>query len=91
LRGSFFSDTPPCTFVERAADAKLDIDKVLMAIEELRRWQRRALEMSRASGGGGPEEAARVKQQIAYYEGLLQDMKRRANPDSAPRVMRRFG
>ena len=72
-------------------EASLDVDKVLMAIEELRRWEQRAAEMSRASSPASPEETLRVRQQIAYYSGLLQDMKRRANPDSAPRLMRRFG
>lgn len=72
-------------------EAGLDVEKVLLAIEELRRWEQRAKEFKvpgavRAS----PEEVARVRQQISYYSGLLQDMKRRANPDSAPRVMGRL-
>lgn len=74
------------------AENTLDVDKVLLAIDELRRWQRRAKEISETGGARAfPEEAARVRQQISYYSGLLQDMKRRANPDSAPRVMARFG
>lgn len=72
------------------ADAALDVDKVLLAIEELRRWEQRAQEMSRASSRPSPQEAQRVRQQIAYYSGLLQDMKRRANPDSTSRLMGRL-
>lgn len=72
------------------ADPVLDVDKVLLAIEELRRWEKRAAEMSKASARTNLEETVRVRQQIAYYSGLLQDMKRRANPDSASRLLRRF-
>ena len=72
------------------ADPVLDVDKVLLAIEELRRWEQRAAEMSKASARASLEETVRVRQQIAYYNGLLQDMKRRANPDSASRLLRRF-
>lgn len=68
----------------------LDVDKVLMAIEELRRWEARALAMSRAAALQNPEESVRVRQQIAYYSGLLQDMKRRANPDKASKLMARL-
>ncbi len=72
-------------------EAALDVDKVLLAIDELRRWERRAKELGETGGARAfPEETARVRQQISYYSGLLQDMKRRANPDSAPRVMARF-
>lgn len=73
------------------AEKSLDVDKVLLAIDELRRWERRAKELGDTGGArASPEEAARVRQQIAYYSGLLQDMKKRANPDSAPRLMGRF-
>lgn len=72
----------------RVAEVGLDVDKVLLAIEELRRWEKRAREVKR--GREGAEESARVREQIAYYSGLLQDMKRRANPDSASRIMGRL-
>lgn len=73
------------------ADASLDVEKVLLAIEELRRWEHRAKELKvPGAARANPEEVARVRQQISYYSGLLQDMKRRANPDSAPRVMGRL-
>ena len=81
----------PCEHGAGVAEPVLDVDKVLLAIEELRRWEQRALEMSKGGARVTPEETARVRQQIAYYSGLLQDMKRRANPDSAPRLMRRIG
>jgi hypothetical protein len=69
----------------------LDVEKVLLAIEELRRWQKRAEELrGPAAARAAPEEVARVRQQVSYYSGLLQDMKRRANPDSAPRIIARF-
>ncbi len=73
------------------AEPGLDVDKVLMAIEELRRWELRAQELSRGHASENTDETLRVRQQIAYYSGLLQDMKRRANPDSAARLMGRFG
>ena len=73
------------------AEPGLDVEKVLMAIEELRRWELRAQELSRGPASGNGAETLRVRQQIAYYSGLLQDMKRRANPDSAARLMGRFG
>ena len=73
------------------AELGLDVDKVLMAIEELRRWELRAQEIARGGPSSNADEALRIRQQIAYYSGLLQDMKRRANPDSAARLMGRLG
>lgn len=72
--------------------AGFDVTKVLLAIEELRRWEQRQKEIVVALGAGAaaaPEEAARVRQQITYYDGLLHDMKRRAHPDSMSRFMSR--
>ncbi len=72
-------------------EPKFDVEKVLLAIEELRRWERRAQELSLSGGARtSPDEVARVRQQVAYYSGLLQDMKRRGNPDNASRTLRRF-
>jgi len=71
----------------------LEVEKVLLAIEELRRWEARRAELNLARRSGAPpsaEEMTRVHQQIAYYDGLLQDMKRRAHPDSVPRFMGRW-
>jgi hypothetical protein len=86
-----FLHAPALQIGAPVSEPVLDVDKVLLAIEELRRWEQRALEMSKSAARPSPEESARVRQQIAYYSGLLHDMKRRANPDSAPRLMRRFG
>ncbi|HEX9708742.1 MAG TPA: hypothetical protein VGB42_02025 [Candidatus Thermoplasmatota archaeon] len=76
----------------RAAQSPLDVEKVLLAIDELRRWEERRAELSRGTGGPEPSPAewARVRQQILYYGGLLQDMKRRAHPDSVPRFIGRL-
>jgi hypothetical protein len=74
------------------AQEGFDAAKVLLAIEELRRWEQRQREISGAYGSGvgaSPQEVARVRQQITYYDGLLQDMKRRAHPDSMSRFMSR--
>ncbi len=69
----------------------LEVDKVLMAIEELRRWERRAVELAHSGGKQrNPTEYARVRQQITYYSGLLQDMKKRSNPESSTRLIRRL-
>ena len=66
----------------------LEVDKVLLAIEELRRWEKRREELARNEAGKvTTEELARVRQQITYYDGLLQDMKRRAHPASMPRFI----
>ena len=73
------------------AEPGLDVDKVLLAIEELRRWELRAQDIARGGPAVSADEALRIRQQIAYYSGLLHDMKRRANPDSAARLMGRFG
>jgi hypothetical protein len=65
---------------------------VLLAIEELRRWEQRQNELVASLGAGAaaaPEEVARVRQQITYYDGLLHDMKRRAHPDTMSRFMSR--
>jgi hypothetical protein len=73
------------------AEAVLEVDKVLMAIEELRRWEHRALELARfGRKQRNPVEYARARQQVTYYSGLLQDMKRRSNPDSPSRLIRRL-
>ena len=73
--------------------AGLDVTKVLLAIEELRRWEQRQQELVASMGGGAaasPEEVTRVRQQITYYDGLLHDMKRRAHPDTMSRFMSRI-
>lgn len=74
------------------AETSLDVEKILLAIEELRRWEERARSLE-ASQDIRPsaEETARVRQQISYYSGLLQDMKRRAHPDNVPRFMSQVG
>ena len=70
----------------------LEVEKVLLAIEELRRWEKRREELARSlPGEANPEEVARVRQQITYYDGLLQDMKRRAHPDTMPRFISQVG
>ena len=70
----------------------LEVDKVLLAIEELRRWEKRRDELTRSGPGkASAEEIARVRQQITYYDGLLQDMKRRAHPDNMPRFISQVG
>ena len=72
-------------------EVALDVDKVLLAIEELRRWEKRASDLSQAGAReNNPEEYARARQQITYYSGLLQDMKKRSNPESATRLIARL-
>jgi hypothetical protein len=73
--------------------APLEVEKVLLAIDELRRWEARQAELAAGPRGTGasPGEIARVRQQILYYGGLLHDMKRRAHPDSVPRFIGRIG
>lgn len=76
----------------RPVQSPLDVEKVLLAIDELRRWEARRAELSRGAAGpeASPAELSRVRQQIVYYGGLLQDMKRRAHPDSVPRFIGRL-
>jgi hypothetical protein len=71
----------------------LEVDKVLLAIDEMRRWEERQAELSAGPRGSraAPAELARVRQQIVYYGGLLKDMKTRAHPDSVPRFIGRIG
>ncbi len=76
-----------------AAESPLEVEKVLLAIDELRRWEARQAELAAGPRGtaASPAELARVRQQILYYGGLLRDMKTRAHPDSVPRFMGRLG
>lgn len=69
------------------------MDKVLLAIDELRRWEARREELAADPRGAAATaaEVARARKQVAYYGGLLQDMKRRAHPDSVPRFIGRVG
>lgn len=71
----------------------LDVEKVILAIDELRRWEARRAELAADPRGGAANaaEVARARKQVAYYGGLLQDMKRHAHPDSVPRFIGRMG
>ena len=84
----------PCPVVAlgvSVVEVALDVDKVLLAIEELRRWEKRANDLSQSGARqNNPAEYARARQQITYYSGLLQDMKKRSNPESATRLIARL-
>lgn len=65
----------------------MNIQNILLAMEELERWQKRKITLERELPGleaevrrGVLNELKKVNTQIAYYQDLIHDMKMKISP-----------
>jgi hypothetical protein len=68
-------------------------DKILVALEELERWQNRKIKVKERLERGDADisELDRIDEQITHYEGLLQDMKKKMSSTDVSRTIFRSG
>jgi len=68
-------------------------DKILVALQELERWQNRKIKVKERLERDDADisELDRIDEQIAHYEGLLQDMKKKMSSTDVSRTIFRSG
>ena len=68
-------------------------DKILVAIQELERWQNRKIKVKERLERDDADisELDRIDEQIAHYEVLLQDMKKKMSSTDVSRTIFRSG
>ena len=68
-------------------------DKILVALQELERWQNRKIKVNERLERDDADisELDRIDEQIAHYEGLLQDMKKKMSSTDVSRTIFRSG
>ena len=64
-------------------------DKILEALKELERWESRKLKVKKRleKDEADISELERINEQIAHYEGLLQDMKKKISSTDVSRTL----
>ena len=64
-------------------------EKILEALKELERWQNRKIKVKErlANDDADESEIERINEQIAHYEGLLQDMKKKISSTDVSRTL----
>ena len=64
-------------------------DKILVALQELERWQNRKIKVKERLERDDADisELDRIDEQIAHYEGLLQDMKKKMSSTDVSRTI----
>ena len=68
-------------------------DKILEAVKELERWQKRKVKVEERLGRDDADisELERIDEQISHYEGLLHDMKKKMSSTDVSRTLLRSG
>ena len=68
-------------------------DKILVALQELERWQNRKIKVKERLERDDADisELERINEQITHYEGLLQDMKKKISSTDVSRTIFRSG
>ena len=68
-------------------------DKILVALQELERWQNRKIKVKERLERDDADisELDRINEQITHYEGLLQDMKKKMSSTDVSRTIFRSG
>jgi hypothetical protein len=68
-------------------------DKILEALKELERWQNRKIKVKERLERNDADisELEQINEQITYYEGLLQDMKKKMSSTDVSRTIIRSG
>ena len=68
-------------------------DKILVALQELEKWQNRKIKVNERLERDDADisELDRIDEQIAHYEGLLQDMKKKMSSTDVSRTIFRSG
>ena len=68
-------------------------DKILVALQELERWQNRKIKVKERLERDDADisELDRINEQITHYEGLLQDMKKKISSTDVSRTIFRSG
>jgi len=68
-------------------------DKILVALQELERWQNRKIKVKERLERNDADisELDRINEQITHYEGLLQDMKKKMSSTDVSRTIFRSG
>ena len=68
-------------------------DKIMEALKELERWESRKEKVKTRleNDSADPSEMERIEEQIAHYQSLLQDMKRRMSSTDVSRTIARSG
>ena len=64
-------------------------EKILEALKELERWQNRKIKVKERLENDDADESEieRINEQIAHYEGLLQDMKKKISSTDVSRTL----
>ena len=64
-------------------------EKILEAVKELERWQNRKIKVKERLENDDADESEieRINEQIAHYEGLLQDMKKKISSTDVSRTL----
>ena len=68
-------------------------DKIMEALKELERWESRKekVKVRLGNDSADPSEMARIEEQIAHYQRLLQDMKGKMSSTDVSRTIARSG
>ena len=68
-------------------------DKIMEALKELERWESRKekVKVRLENDSADPSEMARIEEQIAHYQRLLQDMKGKMSSTDVSRTIARSG
>ena len=64
-------------------------EKILEALKELERWENRKIKVNERLENDDADESEieRINEQIAHYEGLLQDMKKKISSTDVSRTL----
>ena len=64
-------------------------EKILEALKELERWENRKIKVKERLENNDADESEieRINEQIAHYEGLLQDMKKKISSTDVSRTL----
>ena len=64
-------------------------EKILEALKELERWENRKTKVNERLENDDADESEieRINEQIAHYEGLLQDMKKKISSTDVSRTL----
>ena len=64
-------------------------EKILEALKELERWENRKIKVKKRLENDDADESEieRINEQIAHYEGLLQDMKKKISSTDVSRTL----
>jgi hypothetical protein len=64
-------------------------EKILEALKELERWENRKIKVKERleNDDADESEVERINEQIAHYEGLLQDMKKKISSTDVSRTL----